>query len=379
MTRTGWTALVLGAALTAVGWRLSWAPFVVLGVGALLFVAFGASYLVRRPRLAIERQIQPGRVSKGSLAISYLDIRNTSRYSSPATPCVQALGPSSVRATIPKLVGGERAIRTVRLPTSRRGVFEVGPVEITRSDPFGIVRHSQRLAGTDAIWVYPQVLGFHPLPTGLTRPLEGPTSDTAPQGNITFHRLREYVVGDDLRMIHWKSTARTGQLMVRHNIDTSQPFTVVLADVRPDVHSEQGFETALDVAASVTACASGGNAPVQLRTTAGAVIGGPNRRNTQPIYDFLTTVTPSAEGSLRAQLLDVRRRGGGTALVVITGNPSEEDLSLVGSMRHRFQMVVLVAVTTEAVHLSAVGLGVTVVSGHDGDSLLGAWNVAVTR
>ena len=72
-----------------------------------------------------------------------------------------------------------------------------------------------------------------PLPTGNTRHLEGPSSDTSPQGNITFHRLRDYVVGDDLRLVHWRSSARTGKLVVKHNVDTSQPYTVVLLDQRP--------------------------------------------------------------------------------------------------------------------------------------------------
>lgn len=380
MTRSGIGALVFGALVTLAGWRLAWAPFLVLGIGCLLLVGVGVSYLIRRPRLTIERQIQPSRVSKGSLAIAYLDIHNTSRLSSPATLAVQDLGPVPVRTVLPKLVAGERTVKTVKLPTTRRGIFTVGPIEIRRSDPFGFVKHTQQLAEPEEIWVYPQVLGFHPLPTGLTRPLEGPTSDTAPQGNITFHRLREYVVGDDLRMIHWKSTARTGQLMVRHNIDTSQPYTVVLSDLRPEVHSAGSFELSLDAAASAVASASGGNAPVQLRTTSGASIGGPNRRHIQPIFDFLTTVEPDDAGSLQAQLIDIRRSGGGTALVVVTGTLSDEDFSLVGGMGHLFQRVVVVAVGTAGVgvHIPAA-TGVAVVSGSDADSLVGSWNVAVTR
>ncbi len=378
MTRIGWGALTLGSVLVAIGVKLVWAPLVILGAGCLLLVGVGLSYLIRRPRLTITRQIQPARVSKGSLAIAYLELRNRGRLAFPSTPCVQQLGKATVRLNLPRLARRERAVRTCRLPTNRRGVFELGPVEITRADPFAFVRMTQRHAGTDSIWVYPQVFGFRPLPSGLTRPLEGPTSDTAPQGNITFHQLREYVVGDDLRMIHWKSTARTGQLMVRHNIDTSQPFTVVLSDVRPSVHSEGTFELALDVAASVLTCASVGMAPVQLRTSAGASVGGPQRRDIQPMLDYLTTVEPSESGSLHAQLVDIKRQGGGTALVVITGRPGEQDVAMLGSMRAHFQRVVMVAVTNDDVPVPAVS-GVSLVTGTDAESLLAAWNLAVTR
>lgn len=378
MTKFGWSTLVVGIVLTVAGWRLVWAPVAILGVGCVLLVLVGLTYLIRRPQLAIERQIQPPRVSKGSLAIAVLDVRNRARSASPPVRAVQVLGAASVTTWLPRLGPRARAVRTARLPTERRGVFDVGPVELRRADPFGFVQLTQRHAGTDRIWVYPQILGFRALPTGLTRPLEGPTSDTAPQGNITFHRLREYVRGDDLRMIHWRSTARTGQLMVKHNIDTSQPYTVVLADLRAEVHSDASFELALDAAASVAACASVGNAPVQLRTSGGDVVGGPNRRMVQPVFDFLTTVEPDGSSSLDAPLVDIRRSGGGTALVVVTGTPSAGDLSQVESMRRQFQRVVIVAITQETVDVPAAS-GIVVITAADADALVAGWNVAVTR
>ena len=54
------------------------------------------------------------------------------------------------------------------------------------------------------------------------------TSDAAPDGTITFHTLREYVPGDDLRFIHWRSSAKLDTLLVRRNIDVSLPMTTML-------------------------------------------------------------------------------------------------------------------------------------------------------
>src|SRR6185437_9806160 len=106
------------------------------------------------------------------------------------------------------------------------------------------------MGGPQQIAVHPRILRLQPLPTGVSRYLEGPSSDSSPQGTVTFHRLREYVVGDDLRTVHWPSTAKVGQLVVRHNVDTAQPYTVVVLDVDPARYSPETFEEAVDTAAS---------------------------------------------------------------------------------------------------------------------------------
>ena len=69
-----------------------------------------------------------------------------------------------------------------------------------------------------------------PLPVGFAKDLEGPTSDASPAGDIAFHALRPYQLGDDHRHIHWMSTARTGTLMVRHYVDNRRPTLAVLLD-----------------------------------------------------------------------------------------------------------------------------------------------------
>jgi uncharacterized protein (DUF58 family) len=377
MTRIGVGAAVLGAVLLGLGWALVWPPLVVVGAGLWLLVLLALGSIVRRPRLVMARQIQPPRVAKGLPAIAYLTCSNQGRITVPALVASQPYGSGSVRTMLPRLRRGQSGVRVYRLPTSRRGIFDIGPVEIIRSDPFGLVRVTQRHAGRDQIWVYPTVLPFRPLPSGVTRHLEGPSSDTAPEGSITFHRLREYVVGDDLRMIHWKSTARTGQLMVRHNVDTSQPYTVVLLDVRPAVYSAETFETAIDAAASAVACSSAGKSPVQVRTTSGQQVGGPSQRDHFALLDYLTAVTSDAGGSIGQDCLRLRRERGGTGLIVITGALDTADLPAIAGLRRRFQRIVVVSVTTEPV-LPLQFPGVTIISGTSGQEITNAWNLEVT-
>jgi len=377
MTRTGLVALLAGVGAMVLGLWLGWTSFDLLGIGLLAVVAVGLVTILRPSRLTLERQIQPPRVPKGSMAIAFLTFSNRGRMTVPTTVANQPFGAIQVRTVIPRLRRGERGTRTYRLPTTRRGIFDVGPIEVTRRDPFDLFRVSRRHGQPERIWVYPRVLRFHALPAGQTRHLEGPSSDTSPQGNITFHRLREYVVGDDLRLVHWRSSARTGRLVVKHNVDTSQPYSVVLLDQRPDHYTEESFESAVDVAASVLVATSANKAPVELRLTDGTAIGGARLREVSPLIDHLTGVHADPDGSLQAQLLTLRRARGGTSLVVVTGVLDPADLPFVALLRRRFERLVVVSVDPEHASAPARFPGVDVITAADADTACAAWNMQV--
>ncbi len=132
MTRIGVGATLLGISLTVVGLVLVWPPFVVLGIGLIMLVIVALAYIVRRPQLVIERQIHPPRVSKGLPAIAYLNFSNRGRSTVPATVATQPYGATSIRTVLPRLARGQSGVRTYRLPTTQRGIFAIGPVEITR-------------------------------------------------------------------------------------------------------------------------------------------------------------------------------------------------------------------------------------------------------
>jgi uncharacterized protein (DUF58 family) len=372
----GLAALLGGIAALVLGLTLGWLAFDLVGLGLLVLVLIALVNILRPSRLAIDRSIQPPRVPKGSPAIAVLTFANRGRRTVGVTVANQPFGDTAVRTIIPKMRRGERGMRTYRLPTRQRGIFEVGPVEVTRRDAFELFRTSRKHGEPERIWVYPRVLGFRALPTGQTRHLEGPSSDTSPQGNITFHRLREYVVGDDLRLVHWRSSARTGTLVVKHNVDTSQPYTVLLFDQRPDRYTAEAFEEAVDVAASVAVSGALNKAPIEMRLTDGTVIGGPRIRDVTPMIDHLTGVEPNEEGSLQAQLIALRRSRGGTSFVVVTGVLDHGDLPYVTALRRRFDRLVVVSVDPErppAPHFP----GVRVIVAADADEACAAWNLQV--
>jgi uncharacterized protein (DUF58 family) len=376
MTRFGLGALLAGVAALILGLGLDWLAFDLLGLGLLVVVLLGFATVARPSRLAITREIQPPRVPKGAPAIAFLTFGNRGRRTVPVSVATQPFGAHRVRTVIPKLRAGERGTRAYRLPTTRRGVFDVQPVEVTRRDSFELFRLSRKHGQTERIWVYPRVLGFRALPAGQTRHLEGPSSDTSPQGNITFHRLREYVAGDDLRLVHWRSSARAGRLLVKHNVDTSQPYTVVIFDQRPSLYTEESFEQAVDVVASVLVASAAHKAPVELRLTDGTVIGGPRVREVTPLVDHMTGVQADPDGALQPHLLTLRRTRGGTSLVVVTGELDAADLPFVAALRRRFDRLVVVSVDPE--RRAPIDFpGVRVIAGKDADAVCAAWNLQV--
>lgn len=374
MTPFGLAAVLGGAACLAIGLSFDWLAFDLVGLGLLAVVVLGFAAVARPTQLVVEREIQPPRVPKGSPAIAFLTFANRGRRTVPVTVATQNFSAQQVRTVIPKLRGGERGTRAYRLPTTRRGIFDVEPVEIVRRDSFELFRLTRKHAEIERIWVYPRVLGFRALPTGQTRHLDGPSSDVSPQGNITFHRLREYVAGDDLRMVHWRSSAHAGKLLVKHNVDTSQSYTVVVFDQRPGLYTEASFEQAVDVAASVLVTSAVNKAPVELRLTDGTVIGGPRVRDVTPLIDHLTAVHADAAGSLQTRLLALRHARGGTSLVVVTGELDTADLPYLAGLRRRFDRLVVISIDAERTDPIDFP-GVRLIVAADADAACASWNL----
>ena len=166
------------------------------------------------------------------------------------------------------------------------------------------------------------------MPTGLARDLEGPTSQNSPAGGIAFHALREYELGDDYRHIHWRSTAKTGTLMVRHYVDNRRPhLTAVLDDRRSSYRSDEEFELAVSAAASVVTTALRSGYPVSgfsLTSDFSVLRQGSSRDDW---LDRFAEVTASGEASLSELVHEAAQRNTGTTLfVVVTGPHSGDDL-----------------------------------------------------
>lgn len=121
-----------------------------------------------------------------------------------------------------------------------------------RADPLALLRREQQLTEPHTLYVHPKTARIHGTAAGFVRDLEGQTVRKITNSDVAFHALRAYVPGDDRRYIHWKSTARTGTLMVRQFEETRRSHLVVGLSTRIDDYvSSDEFELAVSVAGSL--------------------------------------------------------------------------------------------------------------------------------
>jgi uncharacterized protein (DUF58 family) len=366
LTGSGWAALGGGLALFAAAMVLGYVELAIAGTACLVALALAVAWVQRPPALDVDRAVEPLRVTAGEDARAQLVVTNaSSRLSLPLAardPVDRGWRGTTVSGVaLPRLRGGASVAVTYPLPTAERAVLRIGPLAVVRQDPFGLVRVEQTRGDRLTAYVHPATVALDPLPATYERSLDGPTSDTAPQGSQAFHQLREYVPGDDRRMIHWRSSARTGRLMVRQHVDTSLPDLTVILDTRPSCWEGDtpSFETAVAVAASLaTTCARQGF-PVRLRTTDGQTWDAPVGQPAVTYFlDRLAGVAPSGTGA--GDLSAVARSLGGTkpgyAAVVVTGRSAPDDARALAPLTGRFSSVTLVDTRPEGSPVAVPGI-----------------------
>jgi uncharacterized protein (DUF58 family) len=257
-----------GAALLVVA-VLLWALGRVLGVAELYVVAVATAALVgcaaaavafASTSVSVRRGVTVSRVPYGGTAEVTLDLRNDARWDPVPVLLIEDDCPW-VLADQPRFVvmGLRPSIVThlrYTLYGSQRGRFQVGPVRLRLRDPFGVIEQVRSYSATDDVLVYPRV---EPLPAGVLHGMHrGSGASEARRlfnAGDEFHTMRPYVHGDDLRLVHWRSTARQDTLMVRQQELPWQAEATVLLDARAVQHRGAGpestFERAVSVAASV--------------------------------------------------------------------------------------------------------------------------------
>ena len=288
LTSTGrWVALV-GVVLCGCAAVLRYGELLVLGIGALAAVAAAILWMRQRPDVTITREIYPERVRVGEEVKGILTLRNRSARRSPPFAAVEQFGDREFAVSVPSLGPGATARVSYELPATSRGVFPVGPLTIGHMDPLRLMRMARTYASATRMWVHPMVHQVSPLPTGRSRDMDGPTTDTSPRGGVAFHSLREYVPGDDRRLIHWATSARYGTLVVRNQVVPNEPRIHVVLDTSASPYTADSFEDAVRVAASMAVAARLHHFPLELRTTGGLVaIADAAQSELRPVLDLL--------------------------------------------------------------------------------------------
>lgn len=264
LTARGLGTLFAGLTLILIGIIGGYPELAVLGTTALIAVIVAVAFVGRAPRLSVRRIVTPDRVSRDHPCHVTLTVGNRRRFGALTMIASDRRGTSEIAVPVLRVRPGQDTTVDYPVVTRRRGVVPIGPLRVTRTDPFGLVRSVTSHGGTDRVLVYPRVHPIVSVPSGATRSLDG-VSDNVPNGTITFDRLRPYVRGDELRHVHWRTSARIGELMVREHLEESLPRLVVLLDDRAHAYDDDdAFEEACDAAASVIATAVRENLPIRL-------------------------------------------------------------------------------------------------------------------
>lgn len=388
VTRPGIVVAVASLLTIGVARALGLPELAVVGTAGLALVVV-ALVQVRRPlaQLVVTRRVHPERVPRGSASRVELEITNRGRRRSPVCSLFDPVeGTVGARVSLAPLPAGGHHAASYRLPTERRGLVHIGPLETHVGDAFGLARRRHRTAPEAVLTVLPVVETLtgvsggggpdDPL-AGLAHPVLGASGDE------DFASLRPYVVGDDLRRVHWASSARAGDLLVRQDDPPWQGHVTVLVDGRIDRIGPEAFERAVSAAASVIHAVARKGDRVRLVMTDGTDTGLVDARAARAtLLEHLALVERHRAADLPEIPIDGRARTG--ALVVVTGAVSAAELDVIRSRRGRFAAVRLVVVDPSVdgaapVAPPAPGVGVDLVRVDATTSFATAWATAGRR
>lgn len=370
LTLRGVGVLVVAVVLFALG---QWAGYpVLLAVAAACAGALLAAVLVtvRRPRVAVSRDLFPDRVERGNPAVARLRVRNTATTGwTPGFTAGDRIGRGFHTVAVRPLAPGADAVYHYELPTTIRGRHQVGPLTLDRGDALGLGRSRLSTGDTTTLWVHPRVYPVHALAGGHPRHHhEGQATEKSLRGSLDVREVREYVVGDEVRHLHWKATARTGRLMVRDYADPDQPrFTALLDDRRIS-------EEAVDLVASLVVAAAKADHRCRLVTGGGTDLttrGGATA--VRRLLDELCLLGPAAAGS---PFVPATLSGGGSLVAVATSLTADE-LAKFAALRSQYADLVLFMIGAQGTPPPVPG--VTVVPAAGAQDAAQRWNTVIAR
>ena len=305
LTARGWGALVVVVASATLGLALGYPEGVGLAVGALLLLIV-SFFLISGGGPAFALALAPPRVERLSDTVVRVDVEAARAHR-------RGLRLRGTDSSHPVVWDATGVHADIPVPTHRRGPVSLGPWVLERVDPWGLMRRRVGEVEGVTLLVVPRVrpVSLAALPSALAD-----FGGSAEMGTTTFATLREYVIGDELRHVHWRSSAKTGKLMMRQYVDVTRPrITLVLVAEERAYTSADEFEEAVDFIASLAAVASSSGLDVEVVTTSGERASHGGGRSTA-VLDLLALVERGASGvdtrllrSNRATTIVVRGQG----------------------------------------------------------------------
>lgn len=381
-TTRGWAALGVSTALLVlwIGFGetelMTTAMFLVAAVAVgMLFIRFAS------PRVEIARHMYPVQVHEGDEVVVEVDVTAARRIRNlEIVDTVHGLGVARFAAAT--TTPGQPLLARYEVLCRTRGVYQVGPAEISVSDAFALAERRNHTGTQDRLTVYPRIERFSGFPAvrGLDPSVQSTRPTFAPHGGEDFFTLREYQTGDDLRRVHWPSSAKRDELMIKQLEVPWQARALVLLDTRAERYpTDEAFEQAVRGAASAASHLYQGGFSPELWAAERA----PGLRSGsrfQQAMDMLATVTPTPHLDLRSTVSRLRRQGvGGGALIIVTGIPDDGVLAAYRVLAKDFTRTVVMAVgdqTADNAGMFQRSGAVTVMVGPD-SNWAPAWRTAM--
>jgi uncharacterized protein (DUF58 family) len=342
LTSRGRSFLASGLAALLMAFLLGENDLFRIGVLVTALPLLAAMVVARtRYRLSCARRLDPARAEVGGEATVTLRLENVTRLPT---------GLLLIEDTVPYALGVRprfvldrveaRGVREIdyRVRSDLRGRYTIGPLSVRIADPFGLVELARAFTISDTLVVTPQVVALpHVRLSGeWTGGGDSRTRSVAAAGDDDV-APREYRQGDDLRRVHWRSTARHGELMVRREEQQWQSRGALLLDTRRYAHRGDGprssFEVAVSAAASIGVHLSREGLGLRLVTDQGAEHLTDSGLSWS-LLDTLSMVRSSSARSLEMGVSALRQGGGDGLIVAVVGALDPEEARELARLRH---------------------------------------------
>ena len=342
LTTRGRSFLAAGAAAAVSAIVLGERDLLRVAVLLAILPLLAAAYVGRsRYKLACSRSLDPARASVGSSARVILRLENLSRLPT-GTLLLEdrlpyALG-SRPRVVLERLGAQQASSVAYTVRADVRGRYPVGPLVVRLTDPFGLCELNRSFPSVDRLTVIPQVVG---LPTVQLAGEHAGSGDSRAR-SVAVHgeddtATREYRRGDDLRRVHWRSTARTGELMVRREEQPWESRATVVLDTRGFAHRGEGptasFEWAVSATASIAVHLRQAGYKLRLVTGSGVDVDATEIGGEGVVLDTLADVRTDPKGDIAALVEQVRRRSDGGLVIGLFGSLTVAEAELLSGLR----------------------------------------------
>lgn len=379
MTERGWVAI--GASVALVLLWVGLGELELLALAIVLLGAIGIGIVLRRfaaPQVSVTRRLNPNLVHEGDYAIVETSVTNRGRWRI-TNPIVEDAVPGlgAARFAASHLARGASATASYQILCRPRGVYDVGPASVTTSDPFGFTRAGGTFGEADRLIVYPSTEEFEgfPMSRGRDPSQHAARPEFSQVGGEDFFTIREYQYGDDLRRVHWPTTARMDKIMIRQLETPWQSRALVLLDTRSGRYSDTAtFEKAVSGAASVVTHLFRSGFDTDL-WAGGTSVTTSDTNQFSNAMEALALVSPAHRLDLRSAASRLQRSGNGGALVLVTGQPDDELIAAQQVLAQEYRSTILLCVEDEPSEATGIleRSGAVVVSVTSDAPWAGAW------